>query len=35
MGIQEGEEIEAKGIENIPNKIIPENLPNLEKEMVI
>jgi hypothetical protein len=27
--------MQAKGIENIVNKIIVENFPNLEKEMVI
>jgi hypothetical protein len=31
MGIEEGEEIQAKGIRNIFNKIITENFPNLEK----
>jgi hypothetical protein len=31
MGIEEGEEDEAKGICNIFNKIITENFPNLEK----
>jgi hypothetical protein len=34
MGIKE-EEVQAKVIENIFNKIIEENSPNLEKEMVI
>jgi hypothetical protein len=34
MGI-EGEEIEAKGIHSIFNKIITENFPNLEKVMPI
>jgi hypothetical protein len=33
MGVEE--EVQAKGIENIFNKIIAENFPNLEKEMVI
>jgi hypothetical protein len=32
MGI-EGEEVQAKGIHNIFNKIITENFPNLEKTM--
>jgi hypothetical protein len=32
MGIKEGEEVQAKGIHNIFNKIITENFPNLEKE---
>jgi hypothetical protein len=35
MGIKEGEEVQAKGICNIFNKIIAENFPNLEKEMPI
>jgi hypothetical protein len=35
MGIEEGEEVQAKGICNIFNKIIAENFPNLEKEMPI
>jgi hypothetical protein len=35
MGIEEGEEVEAKGIPNIFNKIITENFPNLEKAMSI
>jgi hypothetical protein len=35
MGIEEGEEVQAKGICNIFNKIITENLPNLEKAMPI
>jgi archaeosine-15-forming tRNA-guanine transglycosylase len=33
MGIEEGEEVQAKGIHNIFNKIITENFPNLEKVM--
>jgi hypothetical protein len=33
MGIEE--DVQAKGIENIFNKIIAENSSNLEKEMVI
>jgi hypothetical protein len=33
MGIEEGEEVQAKGIHNILNKIITENFPNLEKVM--
>jgi hypothetical protein len=33
MGIEEGEEVQAKGICNIFNKIITENFPNLEKTM--
>jgi archaeosine-15-forming tRNA-guanine transglycosylase len=31
MGIEEGEEVQAKGIRNIFNKTITENFPNLEK----
>jgi hypothetical protein len=35
MGFEEGEEVQAKGISNIFNKIITENFPNLEKSMPI
>jgi hypothetical protein len=35
MGIEEGEEVQAKGIRNINNKIITENFPNIEKTMPI
>jgi chromosome segregation ATPase len=35
MGIEEGEEVQAKGIHNIFNKIIMDNFPNLEKTMPI
>jgi archaeosine-15-forming tRNA-guanine transglycosylase len=35
MGIEEEEEVQAKGIRNIFNKIITENFPNLEKVMLI
>jgi hypothetical protein len=35
MGIEKGEEVQAKGIRNIFNKIITENFPNLEKTMPI
>jgi chromosome segregation ATPase len=35
MGIEEGEEVQAKGIHNILNTIIRENFPNLEKTMPI
>jgi hypothetical protein len=35
MDIEEGEEMQAKGIRNIVNKIITENFPNLEKAMPI
>jgi hypothetical protein len=31
MGIEEGEEVQAKGICNVFNKIIIENFPNLRK----
>jgi hypothetical protein len=34
MGIEEGEEIQTKGIDNLFNKIIVENFPNLKKEWV-
>jgi hypothetical protein len=33
MGIEEGEEAQAKGIHNIFNKIKTEKFPNLEKTM--
>jgi hypothetical protein len=35
MGIEEGEEVQAKGIHSTFNKIITENFPNLEKSMSI
>jgi hypothetical protein len=35
MGIEEGEEVQAKGIHNLFNKIITENFPNLEKTIPI
>jgi phosphatidate phosphatase PAH1 len=35
MGIEEGEEVQGKGIRNIFNKIITENFQNLEKTMPI
>jgi hypothetical protein len=35
IGIEEGEDSQLKGPENINNKIIEENFPNLKKEMVI
>jgi hypothetical protein len=35
MGIEEREEVQAKGICNIFSKIITENFPNLEKTMPI
>jgi hypothetical protein len=35
MSIEEGGEVQTKGISNIFNKIITENFPNLEKTMPI
>jgi hypothetical protein len=35
IGIEEGEQVQAKGIHNIFNKIITVNFPNLEKAMTI
>jgi hypothetical protein len=35
MGIEEGEEVQAKVIHNVFNKIIIENFPNIEKIMPI
>jgi hypothetical protein len=35
MRIEEGEEVQAKGMHNIFNKIITENFPNLEKNKLI
>jgi hypothetical protein len=35
MGIEEGEEVQAKGMHNMFNKIIMENFPNLEKDIPI
>jgi chromosome segregation ATPase len=35
MGIEEGEEVQAKGMQNIFNKIITEYFPNLEKAIPI
>ena len=32
---EEGEDSQSKGLENIFNKIIEENFPNLKKEMAI
>jgi hypothetical protein len=34
MGVEEGEVIQTKGIDNLFNKIIAENFPNLVKERV-
>jgi chromosome segregation ATPase len=35
MGMEEGEEVQAKGMCNIFNKMITENFPNLEKDIPI
>jgi hypothetical protein len=35
MGIEEGEEVQAKGMHNIFNKIIIKYFPNLEKTTLI
>jgi hypothetical protein len=35
MDIEEGEEVQAKGMHNTFNKIITENFPNLEKSISI
>jgi hypothetical protein len=35
MDIEEGEQVQAKGMHNIFNKITTENFPNLEKSMPI
>jgi hypothetical protein len=35
MGIEEGKEVQAKGMQNILNKILTENFLNLEKTMPI
>jgi hypothetical protein len=35
MGIEEGEEVQAKGMHNIFNKIIAEKFPNLKKVLPI
>jgi hypothetical protein len=32
MGVEEEEEIQTKGTDNLFNRIIAENFPNLEKE---
>jgi hypothetical protein len=34
MGVKEGEEIQTKGSDNLFNRIIAENFPNLRKERV-
>jgi carbohydrate-binding DOMON domain-containing protein len=35
MGLEEGEEVQAKGMHNMFNKIITENFPDLEKSIPI
>jgi hypothetical protein len=35
MGIEKGEEVQAKGIHNIFNKIVTKNVPNLENVLPI
>jgi archaeosine-15-forming tRNA-guanine transglycosylase len=35
MGIEEGEDVQAKGMHNVFNKIITENFANLEKTVPI
>jgi hypothetical protein len=35
MGIEEGKEVQARGMHDIVNKIITENFPNIEKTMPI
>jgi hypothetical protein len=35
MGTEEGKEVQAKEINNIFNKIITENVPNLKKDLLI
>jgi hypothetical protein len=32
MGVEEGEEIQTKGISNLFNRIIAEKFPNLKKD---
>jgi hypothetical protein len=34
MGVEEGEEIQTKDIDNLVNRLIAENFPNLKKERV-
>jgi hypothetical protein len=34
MGMEEREEIQTKGTDNLFNRIIDENLPNIEKKIV-
>ena len=33
IGVEEGEELQLEGLENIFNKIIEENFPNLKKDI--
>jgi hypothetical protein len=35
MGIEEGEEVQAKEIHSVFNKIVTENFPNLKKDLPI
>ena len=35
IGIEEGEEVQFKSTENIFNKIIEENFPNLKRDMLM
>jgi hypothetical protein len=35
MGIEQGEEIQTKGTDNLFNKIIAQNFPSIEKERVV
>jgi hypothetical protein len=35
IGIKEGDDSQLKGLENIFNKIIEENFPNLKKDVLI
>jgi hypothetical protein len=35
MGIEDGKEVQEKGMHDIFNKIITENFPNLEETMLI
>jgi hypothetical protein len=34
IGVEEGEEMQTKGIDNLFNKIIAENFPNLNEEKI-
>jgi hypothetical protein len=33
MGIEEGEEVQAKGIHDVSDKTVTENFPNLKKDL--